>query len=253
MRFIKSLFGASKDKASETALNALANAAPDLMSEAGIREQELLLDDATKAFVEAKADYDKEKREADEAEALYNQRLQAAETISAQLEAADEADKPAIEASLGKLLTTIEEHAPEVEREVQEAADAKVWMDEAQAVMKEMSDDLKNARKDLEAAKRDQETAKKQQQRAERLESRAKELAGIKKGASGLNTAAAAMRKNAEETRKKADAATLKANLLKSSSAEQEDDNIAKAMAAASGSPAAGGSMSDRLAALKKK
>lgn len=251
MRFLKSLFGASKDKASETALNALANAAPDLMSEAGIREQESLLDDATKAFVEAKADYDKEQREAEEAQSLYNQRLAAAEHINAKLEAADDQSKPELEASLHQLLMTIESHASEVDREVQEAADAKVWMDEAHGVMQEMSDDLKNARKDLEAAKRDQETAKRQQQRAERMETRAKELAGIKKGASGINTAAAAMRKNAEETRKKADAATLKANLLKTSKDEESNDTIAQAMAATSGDVTTG-SVADRLAALKK-
>lgn len=252
MKWLKHVFGAGAESAEQSALNALAGAAPDLMSEAGIREQEERLDKVTKEFVEAKADYEKEKREADEAEALYNQRLQAAESISAQLESADEEAKPKLEASLVKLLDTIEEHAPEVEREVQEAADAKVWMDEAEAVMTEISADLKNARKDLEAAKRDQSTAKKQKERAERMESRAKELAGIKKGGSGLSTAAAAMRKNAENDRKRADAATLKANMLKTSKAEDEDETIAQAMAAASGKPSAGGSLSDRLAALKK-
>lgn len=256
MKLLKALFGASKDKAAETGINALANMAPDLMSEAGIREVEMNLDAATKSYVEAKADYDKEQREADEVQKLYDQRMQAAENINGQLEAAvadgDTAKAAKLEESLTTILTTIEESADDLAREIQEAADAKVWVTEAEAVMNEISEDLKGARKDLEAAKRDQATAAKQEERAKRMESRAKELAGIKKGSSGMSVASAAMRKNAEESKKRATAAEMKAKLLAPSKKEAEDDTIAQAMAAASGSPAAGGSLTDRLAALKK-
>lgn len=64
-----------------------------------------------------------------------------------------------------------------------------------------------------------------------------------------------AMQKKAEQSRIKADAAMTRSKLLTPSNAEKEDANIAAALAKASGETAAPAdqSLSDRLAALKKK
>jgi hypothetical protein len=93
-----------------------------------------------------------------------------------------------------------------------------------------------------------------EQERAEKRARATEVLAGIKKGSGTFNVALDAMQKKAEESREKADAAMTRSKLLTPTNAEKDDANISAALAKASGETApAGGSLSDRLAALKEK
>ncbi|HEY0418827.1 MAG TPA: hypothetical protein VGC80_04845, partial [Acetobacteraceae bacterium] len=70
---------------------------------------------------------------------------------------------------------------------------------------------------------------------------------------SGLTVALKAMQDNAARNLAQAEAANAKARLLTPSRPEQDDPNIAAAMAAASGRGEAPTNISDRLAALRQR
>jgi hypothetical protein len=77
--------------------------------------------------------------------------------------------------------------------------------------------------------------------------------AGVKKGGDTLNVALDAMTRKTQAAQDAADAANRKATVLTPQDHEKEDPNIAAALAAASGAPAAPTNVADRLAALKAK
>ena len=98
---------------------------------------------------------------------------------------------------------------------------------------------------------------KAEQQRAasERRAEAARRSAGLASATSGLSVALKAMRESAEEDMKEAEAARMKAELLQPTKPEEEDPNIAAALASVGvGSAApAGVSASSRLALLRAK
>ena len=112
---------------------------------------------------------------------------------------------------------------------------------------------LKAARGALEQAQRDMARAAQEKQTAERQAEMARQAAGLTQSTSGLTIALKTMQDAAAKDLQSADAAAAKARLLRPSKPEQDDPNIAAALAAASGHPVVGTSLADRLAALKAK
>lgn len=219
-------------------------------SEAEISSMEENFDNVNREFSRAKADWQKEQKEADEIVALYNQRVAAAEHIQTQLEA--DSENTQLTSALDQLVAALEEMAPDVDREKEEAADAKEVVDELEATVTMYAEKLKSARSTMKKAVNAMEKAKRQEERAEESARRASMAAGISKSASGLGSALESMNRQAEEAQARADAAARKAKLLKPVSVE-ENAAVAAAMNAVSGEPAAPTSAVDRLAALKNR
>ncbi|MCE5333596.1 MAG: hypothetical protein LLG06_03305 [Desulfobacteraceae bacterium] len=228
---------------------------PETATEAQIAEFSDQLRKASEELARARAGYQKEQKEANEIQMLYNKRLQAATILEAQAaEAADPGQKASIQASLEKMINMLESMAPDVEREKRDAEDAKQLMDELTGFVEESARALKEARSRLDHAKSEMRRAELEQQRAEKRAKTAEVLAGIKKSGGTFNVALDAMQKKADESRVKADAATTRSSLLTPTNVEQDDTHIAAALAKASGQPEPGTqSISERLAALKKK
>ena len=90
-----------------------------------------------------------------------------------------------------------------------------------------------------------------QREIAERQAEAARRAAGLTGATSSMTVALKAMNEAAARDLASADAATAKAKLLRPTQPEHDDPNIAAALAAASGKPAAPQSLGDRLAALK--
>lgn len=224
---------------------------PETASEAQIAQLEEHLTKVSEECAKARIEYNREKKEADDIEALFNKRMSAAEILQTRLGTADEASKAGIEESLTKLLTDLEEMNPEIEREKQEAVEAKEMLDELEGYTKEAATALKTARSTLDKAQRDMKRAQVQAERAKQKEERVKSMSGLKKSGSGFNVALGAMQKAATEAQASADAASTRAKLLKTTSVT-EDANIAAALAEASGETKPT-SAADRLAALRKK
>jgi chromosome segregation ATPase len=252
LQFMRNLVGVKADQAVQAGVEALVRWDPRSASEAEMRTMEQHLDELGQQVARARQSYDKEKREADTIQALSAQRIAAAEHLQGQLAAeSDPTRKADLERSLTTLVSMLEQMAPEVDREKKDVVDAKEFLEMLEKTYADAGGKLREARSQLERAQRDMARAGQQRQMAERQADAARRAAGLTTTTSSLNVALKAMQDTAARDLANAEAANMKAKLLKPTQPEQEDANIARAMAAASGKPAAPTNLSDRLAALR--
>ena len=250
--FMKNLLGVKMDKAAAAGIEALVRWDPKSASEAELRTMEQRLDDLGREVAMARQSYDKEQREADTIQALSQQRMAAAEQLQRQVDAEnDPARKATLEKSLETLVSMLEQMTPEVEREKSEAVDAKDYLVMLEQTYAEAGGKLKTARSELERAQRDMARASQQREQADRQAEAARRAAGLASQTSSLTVALKAMQDAASKDLASADAQMSKARLLRPTRPEQDDPNIAAALAAAAGKPTTPQSLSERLAALK--
>jgi chromosome segregation ATPase len=252
LAFMRNLVGVKVDQAMNSGIEALVRWDPKSASEAELRTMEQHLDDLGREVAQARQSFDKEEREAEAIAALSSQRMAAAEQL--QRQAAGENDpgrKAALEKSLETLVGMLEQMKPEIEREKTDAADAKDYLEMLEKTYAEAGGKLKSARSDLERAQRDMSRAAQQREQADRQADAARRAAGLASTTSSMTVALKAMQDAAAKDLASADAQMAKARLLRPTRPEQDDPNIAAAMAAAAGKPAAPQSLADRLAALR--
>jgi chromosome segregation ATPase len=254
MSFLGNLFKKHAENAITSVQQFLVTIDPETATEAQMAEFSDQLSKASEELARARAEYQKDLKEANDIAALYDKRLQAATILEQQSsEATDPAQKASLAASLEKLVAMLEQMKPDVEREKQEAEDARLMMEDLSKFVEESAEALKQARARLEHAKTEMRRAELEKERAMKRAHATEVLAGIKKDSGTFNVALDAMQKKADADRVRADAANTRSKLLTPTNAEKDDANIAAAMTQASGSPAPStGSLSDRLAALKK-
>jgi len=252
LAFLKNLAGVKLDSAAQAGVEALVRWDPKSASEAELRTMEQRLDDLGREVAMARQSYDKEQREADTIQALSQQRMAAAEQLQRQVDAEnDPARKATLEKSLETLVSMLEQMTPEVEREKSEAVDAKDYLVMLEQTYAEAGGKLKTARSELERAQRDMVRASQQREQADRQAEAARRAAGLASTTSSLTVALKAMQDAAQKDLVSADAQMSKAKLLRPTRPEQDDPNIAAALATAAGKPPAPQSLSERLAALK--
>ncbi len=254
MSFLANLFKKHAENAITSVQQFLVTLDPETATEAQIAEFSDHLTKASEELAKARADYQREEKQARDIAALYDQRLQAATILEQQVsEASDPSGKAALSASLEKLVSMLEQMKPEVDREREQAGEAKRMMEELSRFVEESAEALKQARSRLDHVKTEMRRAELEKERAEKRANTAEVLSGIKKDSGSFNVALDAMQKKADADRLKADAANERSRLLTPTSTETEDSNIAAAMTQASGKPAPQtGAVSDRLAALRK-
>ena len=160
MAFFKH-YGIEKAKSLMNALGeAIVKFDPEGATEAAIAEIEAKFDELNVAFSKAKQSWDKEQKEAESIVALYNQRLAAAEYLQAQPDKVD---------ALNQLVAALEDMLPDVEREKQEAEDAKLDMDQLGELVKQYAEKLKAARHTVEKAQKEMQRAERQKERAQEM------------------------------------------------------------------------------------
>jgi chromosome segregation ATPase len=218
-----------------------------------MRTMEQHLDALGREVAQARQSYDRENKEAEAIQSLSRQRLAAAEQLQSQVNAAtDPQRKTAVEGSLNTLVTMLEQMAPEVDREKAEATDARDFLQMLEKTYAEAGGKLKTARSELEKAQRDMTRAAQQREQADRQAEGARRAAGLAGATSGLTVALKAMQDAASKDLISADAQMSKARLLRPTTPEQDDPNIAAALAQASGKQiVATQSLTERLALLK--
>jgi chromosome segregation ATPase len=252
LAFLKNLAGVKMDKAAQAGIEALVRWDPKSASEAELRTMEQNLDALGQEVALARQGYDKEKREADTIQALSHQRMAAAEQLQQQINGeGDPTRKAAVEKSLETLVGMLEQMNPEIERERQDEVDAREYLTMLEQTYAEAGGKLKMARSELERAQRDMARAAQQREQADRQAEAARRAAGLASQTSGLTVALKAMQDAASKDLASADAQMSKARLLRPTRPEQDDPNIAAALAVAAGKPPAPRSLSERLAALK--
>jgi len=250
--FLRNFAGVKADNAVQAGVEALVRWDPEGASEAELRTMEQHLDDLGRQVAMARQAYDKERREADQIEALSRQRMAAAEQLQGQIATeADPARRAALERSLETLVSMLEGMAPEINREKQDATDAKEFLEMLENAYAQAGGKLKQARSELERARRDMVRAGQQRETAERQADAARHAAGLTRSTSGLTVALNAMQEAAQRDLASADAAMAKAKLLRPTRPEQDDPNIAAALEAAAGKSPAPQGLSERLAALR--
>lgn len=252
LRFMSNLIGVKTNQAVTAGVEALIRWDPKSATEAELRTMEQHLDDLGRQVAQARQSFDREQHEADTIQSLSTQRMAAAEQLQSQANAAtDPAQKTGLEKSLNTLVGMLEQMAPEVDREKQDAVDAKAFLEMLEGAYADAGGKLKSARSELERAHRDMARAAQQNQTAQQQAEAARRAAGLTQTTSSLTVALKAMQEVAARDLVSADAATAKARLLRPSKPEEDDANISAALAAASGKPLAPTTLTDRLAALK--
>src|SRR3954454_5230147 len=250
--FLRNFVGIKTDNAVQAGVEALVRWDPQGASEAELRTMEQHLDELGQQVAAARQDYDREQQEADQIEALSRQRMAAAEQLQGQIATeADPARRAALERSLETLVSMLEGMAPEIDREKQDATDAKEFLEMLENAYAQAGGKLKQARSELERARRDMVRAGQQRETAERQVETARQAAGLTRSTSGLTVALNAMQEAAQRDLASADASMAKAKLLRPTRPEQDDPNIAAALAAASGKSPTPQNLSERLAALR--
>jgi hypothetical protein len=229
---------------------------PETASQAEIEEMIKELDKITVEAGKAKAEYDREQAEANAAHKNYERYMSAAELLNKQVDEAkaggNEPKALEVGTSLEKLLGELEKLSPEVDREVREADEAKAYYSELKDLAQLTAEKVKTARSQLDSAKRDMQRAEIEKQRSAARAEKAEHVAGLRKDTSSLGVALAAMNKQAEQAKASASASDMKTELL-TPVKEKEDEHIKAALSAVTGEAAATGSVTDRLAALRKK
>lgn len=248
--FMKSFTKTKTRDAGKSIVQTIASWDPEAASAAEIEMMEERLDKLTQQVAEARSSYQKEQKEADEINSLYDQRMKAAELLSGKLSEAPE-NAAEIEKALDLLITEMEAMKPEIEQEMIEAVEAKEFMSELEEVAKAAAGKLKTARKTLDQAKRGMERAKIKQERAKDRAEQSAALAGLRNDSDNIGSALSAMQRETEKANAKADALTTKAKLLAPSAEEKGNSLIAQALSEVKGE-AKPTNIADRLAALKK-
>jgi chromosome segregation ATPase len=252
LSFISNLVGVKADKAVQAGVEALVRWDPQSASEAELRTMEQHLDDLGRQVATARQSFEREQKEADAIQALSHQRMVAAEQLEKQIAAEnDPTRKAGLERSMGTLVTMLEQMTPDIEQEKKDAAEAKDFLEMLEKTYAEAGGKLRQGRSELERARRDMARAGQQRQVAEQQAEAARRAAGLTSATSSMTVALKAMHDAAARDLASADAATAKAKLLRPTQPEQEDPNIAAALAVAAGRSPAPQSLSDRLAALR--
>ena len=252
--FIRNLVGVKTDNAVQGAVEAIVRWDPKSATEAELRSMEQHLDQLGRQVAEARQAYNKEKKEADTIELLSQQRMAAAEQIQQRMSSeTDPSRRGELERSLATLVNMLESMAQDVEREKADATDAGEFLRSLEDTYQQAGQKLRSARDELNRAQRDMGRADQQREMAERRAEAARQAAGLSGATSGLSVALKAMQDNAARDLAQAESANMKAKLLAPTRPEQEDKNIASAMAQVQGKLPAPSNLSDRLSALKQK
>jgi hypothetical protein len=254
LKFVKNMFGVKMDQAVEAGIQALVQWDPKSASEAELRTMEQHLDELGREVALGRQSFDREQKEADAMQLLSDQRMAAAEQLQRQtVDETSSTRKASLEKSLSTLVSMLEQMAPDVAREKQDAIDAKEFLDMLTSTYAEAGGKLKAARSELERAQRDMGRAAQQRDQAERQAESARRAAGLASTTSGLTVALKAMQDTASKDLASADAAMSKARLLRPTKPEEDDPNIAAAMAITQNQPALPQNLDERLAALRMK
>jgi len=210
------------------------------------------LKDITEHTVDAQTAYNKEQSEADEAVANYNKKIDVAHVLQGRLaETTDEATKASLTASLNTVLSEIESLAPDVEREKQEAVDAKELLDKwietrdrLKAKLDSTQDAIRKAQADIARSNLDKE-------RSRELLNANKASAGLSTSNNDMDVVLNTMNKVAAENKRETEVNKQLAATFEKK-APVVDANIQSALNAVEGKSDAPKSVADRLASLQK-
>ena len=183
------------------------------VSEAAIKQKQDEHNELVRQLVDAKADFEREKKEYDAEQAVYNKKMAAAERAQADLEA--DPNNADAAAALTELLDSIEKHAPKLDKEKREYDQASAWLADIQAAADEVAKELLGLREQIDNAKLATKQAELDLAQATKQKQQAETLAGLRRSSNKFDVAMNALQKQATEKQKEADAARIAAEQLR--------------------------------------
>lgn len=248
---LKFLFGMGKQKAKDASksLNEMVvKWDPEAASEVQIEEMNNRFVALSEKVEKARQEWQQEQREADEIKANYEKKKKAALILQEDLANLEGDQKTQTESALEELVSELEELKPDVVVEVQEAEEAKQWLEDLEGDLKLFADKMKVARKNLSQATKKMEKAQRKEEKAKERAKEAEERAGIRKEADAFDSVLGVMNENVAKAEASAAAADKRSKLLGKSKVE-DNDLVANALSRASGNTEKK-SAADRLASL---
>lgn len=254
--FIKALGGAHGKKAVQNVVEKAVELDPATATAAQLQVMEQDLHAASALVAKLQQASVKEEREAIEVRKRFDLQRNGAEILWKEYNSLEEGDPRRAElgASLQAMAVELESLQEEVNIEEGEAQEARQFLAEAEAVLKEKGQALLDAKKTLTKAARGLEQAKLRKDRATAQAETAAQVAGLRDGQlTSLNGAVNALQNQADKANADAAAARLKAEALKRPQLGTDSDpNVQRALEAAKrgGALPSPENLGQRLAAL---
>lgn len=246
-RFIAAFATEKSGKVGDSLMAAIVAFDPQTAGEADLRVAEEKLDELSKEVARAKTNYDREKAEADNAERKFANYAKVAQDLKKELDA--KPGDPDLTADLQSCLDELTTYKPERDREVQEAQEAKTWLDELTDILKQKGAAIRTRRAELESAQRQMAQAERRAEVAQERADQAAKLAGLRTDTDRTATALDAMRKKINDANEEAEAARLKASVI--TGPEAKNDRVAARLAAVTNpAEAPKGSIDEQMRAL---
>lgn len=247
--FLKSFIGVQGKALAQHITESLVTLDPKAASAAQLEVMEKDLNAAGNLLMQTRADHTREVVEAQAAQRRFDESLAAAENLKGKIKlaATPELAKP-FQDALGRLVDHLETQKGDLDREKADVEQAAALLTEVEAAYKEKADALLHAKQDLERAQREMGRSEIERQRADQRAEAVAKVNGLRgTDTTGLTTAIDAMKNRAAANRQAAGAATEKAKVLTTGTAD--DAIIAQAMKDSKPS-VAGKTAEERLAAL---
>ncbi|HLY54893.1 MAG TPA: hypothetical protein VKS60_05015 [Stellaceae bacterium] len=250
--FLRNFLGAKGNQAADSLTRAIVQLDPEGASRADLASMSQDLDRAGMAIQKLRADLVHELAEFGHVSQQYHELMAAAELLQKKVDAANDAEKASLQASLASLVERIEHLAPELDRDKHDVDTTQALLTEAEQAYQEKAKALSQAKQNLEHARHELQHAQLEEERSRERARQAEVVAGLRSsGGTGLNVALDSLHQSAEAAHQRAQAADMKAGALKGVAEAGGDANVAAALAEVRGS-ASPQSLSDRLAALKR-
>lgn len=247
MSFLTKFFGVKGKQIKEGAANILVSIDPESASEAEVEAIREDLEEVTEKVVIAEIYLEKESAETKVEEDKVNNAMGALEILQADFETAEGSEKSAIEADMIGLMDEVDEASSELERELQEDAEAKEDLDFWKTRQKELADYLKktknNGQKVIKALERQKAATK-----------RAKEREKFGEAGHTESTASSAMERKLAQLKAEERVSTQMTDLTSDKSITKSSDRVKAAMAKARGEvDTSKMSLQDRMTQMKEK
>lgn len=249
LNFFKNVLKVQGEKVEEGMINLAVALDRDGAGEAAIKQKQDEHAQRITMLQEANASYRKEKEEADREQGLYDRYMNEAEAISKLLENPGDRDVNVLNADLAKILDKVEQRAPILAKEIQEATEAEVWMKEMQSAVDEISAELLGLRESIDKSKATLQQAELAADRERKKAEQAEVLAGLRKSGNKFDTALNAINNAAQKKQAEVEELKLKTQSLSKKPTDDVADILGKYSNVA---PTSTESLTERLARLKR-
>lgn len=226
MSFYKNFLGVKAQNVVKSFTEMLVKWDPETATQAELDTMYDKFTEITKKAELAKRSFEKENMEAENIKKAYNKKVDVLRVLETKLNECELSMQGEIEKAINELTLSLEEMAPDVQRELDEANEAKEYLDEVNEMVSLIASKIKTAKAHLAGAQKRMERAELQNEKAKEREARAKEMAGLKDAASSTSVAFDALQRKATKLEVEAAASEARNSILKNLSTKSASNSL---------------------------